>query len=398
MLKQPGGTALVFAASGAFQASWMSRLPAFQDQVDAGVADLGMALALLGAGTVIGMFGTGRIFHRVGTRQVVLYASTASSAMLVAIAVAPSPVPFTVATFVLGMTTGSLDTAMNVHAIAVEKRYERHLMTRFHGMWSVGSVVGASSSIFFASRGELSILVQCVVWAAMTIALCQLGGRSFDRRDDTPKTLVAPVSLSPRLATLATIILLGAIIEGAANDWLTILLADVHDMPHMSAAIGYTVFVGAMAVGRLGAHRLHRWISNGRLSNPAWRSMLRRDRAVQVGVAVSMVGVWTTVFGPVGFGLYVGIACWALGICILFPAVLSAAGSERGAGAAVAVLSTVGYGAGMLGPLTFGVPSVVGRSASTLGYGLAVVLPLLGLAVVGLARWIRTPAVVPSAS
>jgi fucose permease len=47
--------------------------------------------------------------------------------------------------FLFGATIGTLDVAMNVQAVIVEKDYGGALMSGFHGMFSVGGIVGAGS-------------------------------------------------------------------------------------------------------------------------------------------------------------------------------------------------------------------------------------------------------------
>jgi MFS family permease len=400
------GTALVFAVSGGLQASWLSRLPAFQDHLGATVSDLGVALALLGAGAVIGMIVAGQIYRHAGTRSLVQLASAGGSLMLVVVAVVPAPGQFSAAMFVFGLMTGAWDAAMNIHASAVERRFNRHLMMRFHGFWSAGSVFGAGVGVV-AARSDYPIVSQCVLVGFAAVALGQLGARSFlpeepeERARKEPAAPSAPARPTARFIVLGAIILLGALIEGAAGDWLAVLLADARKLPHSAAADGYAVFVVAMAAGRLGADQVYGWIRRRDPAKQLWRYVRRRDSAVRIGVAVSIIGVWLTVYAPAGLPVYLGAAFWGVGICILFPAVLSAAGSEPGSGRAVALLSSIGYCASMIGPLALGVaPSALGENASNLKLGLTWVLPVFAAAIAGLAHWIyrSTPVAVPESA
>ena len=52
--------------------------------------------------------------------------------------------PLLLTAFVLlGIGIGALDVAMNAHAVLVEERYRRPIMSSFHGLFSLGGLVGA---------------------------------------------------------------------------------------------------------------------------------------------------------------------------------------------------------------------------------------------------------------
>jgi MFS family permease len=53
--------------------------------------------------------------------------------------------PLLLAAFVLlGIGIGALDVSMNAHAVLVEERYGRPIMSSFHGLFSLGGLVGAA--------------------------------------------------------------------------------------------------------------------------------------------------------------------------------------------------------------------------------------------------------------
>src|SRR5207248_2269240 len=103
------GTALVFAVSGATQASIMSRLPAVRNQLGAGLTSLGVALVALAVGTLLAMATTGRTCRRFGTRRVVTVAATVTCVALAAVGAVRSPAGLTVVFLVFGLGTGAWD-------------------------------------------------------------------------------------------------------------------------------------------------------------------------------------------------------------------------------------------------------------------------------------------------
>jgi fucose permease len=161
-------------------------------------------------------------------------------------------------------------------------------------------------------------------------------------------------------------------LEGAAADWLALYLTDERGATQSLAAFGYAVFAVAMA--------------GGRFSGTAAAERLGRHGAVRVGGVVSFVGVLVTVLGPGIGSAYVGAALWALGVCLVFPAAVSAGGEapERPADA-IAAVTTIGYGGFLLGP------PLIGLLAEQAGLGRALlVLLVLAAGIAALAPAVRS--------
>jgi MFS family permease len=113
---------------------------------------------------------------------------------------------------------------------------------------------------------------------------------------------------------------------------------------------------------------------------------LGRHGAVRAGGLVSFVGVVVTVLGPGLASAYVGAALWALGVCLVFPAAVSAGGEapERPADA-IAAVTTIGYGGFLLGP------PLIGLLAEQVGLGRALlVLLVLAGGITALAPAVRS--------
>jgi MFS family permease len=148
--------------------------------------------------------------------------------------------------------------------------------------------------------------------------------------------------LTTRLLLVGAVTVCATTIEGAAADWLALLLADERAASDSLAAAGYAVFAVAMATGRF--------------SGTAVAERLGRDGAVRAGGLVCFAGVLLTVLGPGLASVYLGAALWALGVCLVFPAAVSAGGEapERPADA-IAAVTTIGYGGFLIGPPLIGV-------------------------------------------
>jgi Major Facilitator Superfamily len=298
--------------------------------------------------------------------------------------------------------------AMNVHGSAVEQRAGREWMPRYHACWSVGGIAGAGFGALAAHAGIPLVLHFAAVAVACTV-LVMVALRSFveDRAQgaeatpagepgapqppdpvpgppegDTSRTrdLAPPAVHNPRRARVLTgrLLLVGVVtlcattLEGAAADWLALFLTDERGATASLAAFGYAVFAVAMAAGRF--------------SGTAVAERLGRDGAVRAGGLVSFAGVLLTVLGPGLAAAYAGAALWALGVCLVFPAAVSAGGEAPDRPAdAIAAVTTIGYGGFLLGP------PLIGLLADRVGLGRALlVLLVLAAGIATLAPAVRS--------
>jgi predicted MFS family arabinose efflux permease len=380
-------TALVFAVSGFVAASWVSRLPATRDRLGASAAELGLVLLAPGVGSLLSMPFSGRWCRRFGSRLVVGATTAAACAVLVALAVVPNLVTLGLGLFVWGSFYGSWDVAMNVHGSAVELRAGREWMPRYHACWSVGGIAGAGFGALAAHAGSPLVLHFTAV-AVLCVTLVALALRSFieDRREGVPRPGPDPHRsrrrgrvLTGRLLLVGVVTLCATTLEGAAADWLALFLTDERAATASLAAAGYAVFAVAMA--------------GGRFSGTAVAERLGRDGAVRAGGLVSLAGVLLTVLGPGLVGAYAGAALWALGVCLVFPAAVSAGGETPDRPAdAIAAVTTIGYGGFLLGP------PLIGLLADQVGLGRALlVLCLLAAGIAALAPAVRSRRPQPAA-
>ena len=389
-------TALVFAVNGFLLASWVSRLPATRDRLGASAAELGLALLAPGFGSLLSMPFSGRWCRRFGSRAVIAATTVAASVTLAAVAVVPTLVALGLTLFVWGSFYGSWDVAMNVHGSAVEQRAGREWMPRYHACWSVGGIAGAGCGALAAHAG-IPLAVHFGAVAVLCTVLVMVALRSFiEDRSPQPERVGAafhspregpkqvrdrPRVLTGRLLLVGVVTLCATTLEGAAADWLALYLTDERGATASLAAAGYAVFAVAMA--------------GGRFSGTTVAERLGRHGAVRAGGLVSFAGVLLTVLGPGLVSAYVGAALWALGVCLVFPAAVSAGGEapERPADA-IAAVTTIGYGGFLLGP------PLIGLLAEQAGLGRALlVLLVLAGGITALAPAVRsrraTPATVP---
>jgi fucose permease len=191
--------------------------------------------------------------------------------------------------------------------------------------------------------------------------------------DGTTQPGVRARLLTRRIVLIGVITLCGTLLEGSAADWLTLFLTDDRDVAASTAALGYAVFAVFMAASRF--------------AGTPTIARLGRSRAVSIAGVLAALGVAATLSMPTLPGILVGVAFWAIGTALVFPAAMSAGGEQPGRAAdAIAAVSTIGYGGFLIGP------PLIGLLAQQVGIGHALwILPALGLGVALLAPVVAPP-------
>ncbi|UOK66200.1 MFS transporter [Paenibacillus sp. OVF10] len=154
----------------------------------------------------------------------------------------------------------------------------------------------------------------------------------------SPQTKVS-IFKELRLVYIGIIVMGMALAEGTANDWLPILFVDAYQVTHVTGTIVYGVFLLAMLIGRM---------SGGFLLDRFGRVPILVSAAI---IAVS--GLAVVILDINFYFAAAGVFLWGIGASLGFPVGLSAAGDNpNGATERVAFVSTLGYLAFLVGPLS----------------------------------------------
>jgi fucose permease len=360
--------ALVFFANGAGMASWLPHIPMVQAALGLTPAGLGLALLATAAGALVGIPLAGVVSTRRGSRTVVRASALLFFAVLVLPIVMPSTSLLVVALFLLGAGNGALDVSMNAQAVALETRAARPMMSSFHGLWSVGGLVGAGGAAAALHAG-LSSLAHLAAAAALFGSLAAAGCLGLlPATDDVQTERWRAMRPTGALVGLGAIAFLALLAEGAVGDWSAVYLQHALGAAPGTAALGFAGFSLAMALGRFCGDGLARRFSD---------AVLIRASTVlgAVGLGAALVA-GTPALGIAGF------ACVGFGVANLVPIVFRTAGALPGLAASegIAAVGTAGYVGLLAGP------PVIGFAAEALTLGGA-----LGLIVAALA-WIAVAA------
>jgi fucose permease len=245
------------------------------------------------------------------------------------------------ALFIFGIGFGLLDVSMNVQAVAVEERYGRPIMSTFHGVFSIGGLLGAASAGLIAGAGVAPVPHLLAV-ALMLLILVTVANRPLlDVRsaDDGVPVFAVPPRALLGLGVLSFCVLFG---EGAVADWSAVYLENVLGATPAIAATGYAASSLAMAAMRF--------------AGDALTVQFGAERLVRVGGLVAGLGMTGGLLIGTVPAAVIGFACVGAGLAVAFPIALGAGGRTPGlaSGTAIGAVATAGYTGLLVGPPLIG--------------------------------------------
>jgi predicted MFS family arabinose efflux permease len=333
-------TRLSFLVAGFGVASWAPLVPFAKARLALDDGAMGVLLLCLGLGSVLTMLGSGALSARFGARPIIILGGLGVALFLPLLAVAGSTMSLGAALFIFGAALGSLDVAMNIHAVDVERASARPLMSGFHALYSIGGFAGAASMTAMLSLG-LSPAVGPSVNATLMLAAMMLAARGLVRAkaDQEGARLALPHGVVLILSLLAGATFLA---EGAMLDWSALLITQNGLVSVAHGGLGYMVFSIAMTVGRLLGDRVVERLG---------------DKAVlRWGGLIAVAGFVVLLSAPMAGVALVGFALIGLGASNIVPVLFRQAGAQTAmpAAQAISVLSTIGYAGILVGPAGIG--------------------------------------------
>nr|WP_167532992.1 MFS transporter [Bradyrhizobium cajani] len=334
------GTRLAFFVAGFGLAAWGPLVPLAKVRIAVDDRTLGLLLLCLGTGSVVAMLLTSVLNARYGSKPIILGGGLGLAIMLPCLAIADTPVRLGASLFAFGVSLGSIDVAMNIHAIELERDTGRPLMSGFHAQYSIGEFTGSAAVTSFLSLQLGPLFSTLVCSALMTIAIVSAWpGLLAAGAGQQGQSFVLPHRSVLLIAVLAAITFL---VEGAMLDWSALLLIERDLLAEAHGGIGCMLFSIAMAAGRLSGDAVVARIG---------------DRATLIlGTLPIVTGFLAVVAAPVALIAMAGFLLIGLGISNVVPVLCRRAGKQKmmPAGVAIAVITTAGYAGILVGPSGIG--------------------------------------------
>ena len=334
-------TTAFFLLLGTVLGSWVARIPAVQNSLRLDDAQLGISLLSTSVGAILAMPATGWLIREWGNPQVMRVAATVLCVSLPLLPLAPTMTLLMVSLLIFGIGFGLLDVSMNVQAVTVEEGYNRPIMSTFHGVFSIGGLLGAAVAGVVAGAGVAPFAHLLGVTLVM-LGIVSVASRSLleaGAADDGVPVFAVPPRALLGLGVLSFCVLFG---EGAVADWSAVYLENVLGSTAAIAAAGYAASSLAMASMRFAGDALTRSFGAVRL--------------VRVGGLVAAVGMSGALLIGTVPAAVVGFASVGAGLAVAFPIALGAGGRTPGmaSGTAIGAVATAGYTGLLVGPPLIG--------------------------------------------
>ncbi|MBK4994590.1 MFS transporter [Pseudomonas sp. S37] len=343
---------LLFLLPGLTLATWVTRTPALRDGLQASTEQMGMILFGFSAGAMLGILSAGRIIGRFGANRVICLGLLGLSAGLCVLA-ASSDLDSAWCAFagllLFGLGMGWADIAANIEGAAVERAIDAPIMTTLHGFFSLGTLVGALAGMGMTAMDvplDLHLLAIAVLSALLTLALIGHAPRASEQAGAQQADSKAGFSWwallkDRRLLLIGFVVLAMALAEGAANDWLPLLMIDGHGFAQTTGTLIYLVFTVGMTLGRF---------AGAPVVNRFGRALTLRASALLGALSLALV-----VFCDVQWVAAAAVMLWGVGASLGFPLAISAAGeSGEHSNQRVRLAATAGYLAFLVGPPLLG--------------------------------------------
>jgi predicted MFS family arabinose efflux permease len=354
-------TRLAFLVAGFGISCWAPLVPYAKDRLAVDERVLGILLLCLGIGSLVAMLATGMLSSRFGTRPVIIVSGFCLAAVLPFLAIAATPFTLGLTLLLFGATLGSLDVAMNIHAVEVERGAGRPLLSGFHALYSLGGFAGAAFITLLLSAGLGPLGCVLIGAALMFLATAAAWPRLLRTRSaDGEPHFALPRGVVLVIAALAAITFLA---EGAVLDWSALLITGNSLVAVEQGGVGYMLFSIAMTLTRFWGDAL-----TARLG----------DRAIMLwGSLVAIAGFIVLLVAPIVSLAMAGFMLVGLGAANIVPVLFRLAGSQKvmPAGLAIAAITTTGYAGILLGPAAIGF--VAEHIGLTLAFWMIPVLLLL---------------------
>ncbi len=359
-------TRIAFFIAGFGIAAWAPLVPYAKARAELNEGTLGLLLLCLGGGSIIAMPVAGALASRYGCRRV-LSAGTVLICLALPMLATVSSIPLLMAgLFLFGAGLGTVDSTVNLQAVIVERASGKTMMSGFHGLFSLGGIVGAAGVSALLGLGLSPLSATLVVIVITLAALLKAAPHLLPYGSESSGPAFAmPHGVVLFIGCLCFIVFLA---EGAVLDWSAVFLSDERGLDEAYAGLGYAAFALTMTIGRLTGDAIVR--------------RLGAKRVIVIGGLLATAGMLLATLLPAWETALLGYALVGAGCSNIVPVLYTAVGKQTVMPEHIAVpaITTLGYAGILAGPALIGF--IAHGSSLSVAFVLIAAL-LLGVAISG---------------
>jgi predicted MFS family arabinose efflux permease len=359
-------TRIAFFIAGAGIAAWAPLVPYAKARAGLDEGTLGLLLLCLGVGSILAMPMAGILATRFGCRRVAVGGTLLICLALPLLATVSSIPALIAALFLFGAGLGTVDSTVNLQAVIVERASGKTMMSGFHGLFSLGGIVGAAGVSALLGLGVSPLGATLVMNVLLLIALCKAAPHLLPYGSErSGPAFAVPHGIVLFIGGMCFIVFLA---EGAALDWSAVFLVQERGIDTAYAGLGYAAFALTMTVGRLTGDAIVR--------------RLGATRVIVFGGLTAAAGLLLATFAPDWEMALVGYALLGVGCSNIVPVLYTAVGKQTVMPESIAVpaITTLGYAGILAGPAVIGF--IAHGSSLSFAFGLMAML-LVAVAIGG---------------
>jgi MFS family permease len=340
---------IFFFVSGFGFSTWASRIPTIQQQLHLNEAQLGAVLFALPVGLMATLPVTGVLLSRFDSRRIMMIGAVLFNLMLCGIGFSTRTWQLVIALFCFGSSRNLMNISVNAQSIGVQALYDRSIIARFHGIWSLAGFGGAALGALMVSFSVSPAWHFLLVGVLMTFGCLYAFPGTLPQQPKVQERRSLFALPDRTLAKYGLISFASMACEGTMFDWSGIYFRKAVHASRDVATLGFVVYMIAMTLGRLTGDRL--------ANRFGIRNMLTYS-----GLLISS-GLLVAVLLPFPLTAGFGFMLTGFGVSCVIPMVFSMAGRSAcmSSGSAIAAVSTVGYFGFLI------VPPLVGSVAEFAG-------------------------------
>lgn len=292
--------------------AWLAMIPYIKETLRLSKADLAVALLGMPVALIPTLQLASRIVAKIGPRKTFAILLPIQTVVVLFPFLAWSVPTLFITLAMLGAVVAFLEVALNTYAGRLEKSGDLNIMSRCHGFWALGVMLGSLfATMLFGLGPMIAVFLICAVSAGIGVwsglSLPKLVGEEDAASASTRKLSDMPKALF----LIAMFVFAISLAEGAMSDWAAVYLAERWGGRAEDAGIAVTVFSGFLALGRfVGDYMIRKLGAQG---------------AARFTVGLALVGVACLTI-PTSVALtFVGFALIGLGVSVGFPLGVSAA-------------------------------------------------------------------------
>jgi fucose permease len=332
---------ITFIINGFTAGTFVARIPDFKRILDVSNGTLGLSLLFVSIGVFVALKPAGRNAAKFGSQPVIFWSTLVLAISCILVGLLFNLQWFWFSLFIFGFAIATQDVSMNAHAVVVEQRANRRLMSVFHGMFSVGTLIGGVLGGLF-SQWEVTPMQQAMTLAGIyVIAALLIKPLFLPAEVDKHDFSTGARAKHPFIFWIFGLFGLFAAIS-------EVLARDAFGATPFISTLPYIVFCTAMIIGRFsGDYLAHRFGASIIIATGGLISGTGLTAGLFIGGVPAIMVAWFLL---------------GLGLSVVIPLMFSAAGtlaSTKYAGIiapseAVAKVSGVSYFGFVIGPPLIG--------------------------------------------